>query len=201
MRAWRQIVKAAVEAPAPLLVGIVLAMVLGGCFPGYMNQAGESQLKLKESETAKAVATSDLKLRGPAPITVTQTGEGATATIAPPEATEVQQIERRETGQTSTGSQESEATFSSKNPFTLILLGAGLILVVFAGKYLWTAIQNTTAGKAIAVADTAGKRLVDALKARMQEETDAAKLAALKDAVIAAEATRDTVVVPGSVKT
>jgi hypothetical protein len=92
---------------------------------------------------------------------------------------------------TAGGEESAQATFTQKNPWTLLLIGAGLVVIAVGLKKLWDLVKDTTVGKVASAADDAGKALVERLKAQMQAETDPAKLATLKDAVISTEAERD----------
>ena len=175
---------------ALLVIGVVLFLATGCMAPYGMNMQSEQKRSLEESRATQAVAETSTKAEGPAGVTVTQ-GEGSTATIAPPAPTKFEHTASKSTGEAHGVETQESADWVQKNPFTWVLLGAGLILIAIGIKKLWDLVKNTSIGKAALVADDAGKKIVDGLKKKMQSETDPTKIAALKDAIVEAEEQRD----------
>ena len=169
---------------------LVAAALLAGCMAPYgMNMQTQQQRQLEESRASELIAQSATSADGPPPVVVNQ-GDSSTATIAPPEAVKYSHTARKGLGE-SQGLESAEASMmDQENPFTLILLGAGLILLVIGAKKLWDLVKNTAVGQAALAADTGARRVIDSLKRKMQSETDPAKLQALKDAVLDAEEQR-----------
>ena len=171
-----------------VVLAVALVMLMAGCVsPWGMNMRTQQERQLEESQATRAVAEQDTKLEGPAPITVTQ-GEGSTANIAPPESTKIDHKAKKTIGTTQGLESEESSAFTSKNPYTMLLLGAGLIVVAIGIAKLWGLVKNTSIGYAARAADQATRRMIDGMRARMQTETDPGKLDALKDAVLEAEA-------------
>ena len=172
-----------------IVVTLLLAGVaLSGCVsPWGMNMRTQQERQLEESRATQAVAEESTDLEGPAPIVVTQ-GENSTANIAPPKTTKVEHKSKKAIGETQGLESEESSAFSSKNPYTMLLLGIGLVVVAIGIAKLWGLIENTSIGHAARAADEATRRMIDDMRRRMQTETDQAKLDALKDAVLDAEA-------------
>ena len=171
-----------------LLALLVAALLAAGCVSPYgMNMRTQQERQLEESQATQAVAEQDTTLEGPAPIVVTQ-GEGSTANIAPPDPTKLDHRTKKTIGTTQGLESEESSRFTSKNPYTMLLLGIGLVVVAIGVAKLWGLLKNTAIGHAARAADQATRRMVDDMRRRMQTETDPGKLDALKDAVLDAEA-------------
>jgi len=167
---------------------LILAILLGGCIsPWGTNLQSDQKRQLEESRATEAVAETSTRAEGPPPVVVNQ-GDSSTATIAPPAPVKYSHQARKGIGENRAMEASTSAWLSQKNPWTLILYGAGLILVVFALKKLWGLVKGTALGHAARAADQATRRLIDELRRKMQTETDPTKLNALKDAVLDAEA-------------
>lgn len=173
-----------------IVVGLVCALAiasLAGCVsPWGMNMRTQQERQLDESQSAKAVAEQSTDLEGPAPIVVTQ-GEGSTANIAPPEPTKLKHKAKKAVGVSQGLESEESSRFTTKNPYTMLLLGIGLVVVAIGIAKLWALVKDTALGHAARAADEATRRMIDRMRERMQTETDPGKLDALKDAVLDAE--------------
>ena len=193
-----------------VLVVLGLVFLLSGCLsPWGMNQQTQQERQVKESESAQAIATSDTKYKGPlehkTEVKMDVSGEGATGTIQvpempeqPKESVEFEHSENKGAEGVSDGKTTEKASFFQKNPWTLILVGVGLMIIIYALKTLWDAIKNTAIGKGVKAADAGASALIVRLKSRMAQESDPVKLSALKDAVIEAEEERAKVVKNGN---
>ena len=186
-----------------LLVG-ALALILfwaGGCMtPWGMNMQTQQERQVEESQSAKAVAETETGYEGPLEDhkTITQevSGKGAKGTInlpAEPQPAEkpvakLTHAQGKAAQGEASGETKESARFWQKNPWTLLLIGAGIIVVAIGIGKLWALIKDTAIGQAARAADQATRRMIDGMRARMQTETDPGKLDALKDAVLEAEA-------------
>lgn len=182
-----------------LLAGcLVLALVLGGCMtPWGMNMQTQQERKVKESEGTQAVASSDTTYKGPlenrTEVTVGNVGEGAKVDIKPPAPasepvpTRIDHKQNKAAEAEAEDETEEKTAFWQKNPFTLVLVGAGLLLIVFGLGKLWRLIRNTALGQAGLALDQATRKVITRLRQRMETETDPVKLDALKNAVLEAE--------------
>ena len=167
---------------------VALVLMTSGCVsPWGMNMRTEQERQLEESRATQAVAEESTELEGPAPIVVTQ-GEGSTANIAPPERTKLNYRSKKAIGETQGLESEEASGLTTKNPYTMLLLGAGLVVIAVGLAKLWALVKDTAIGHAARAADAATRRMIDRMRERMQTETDPAKLDALKDAVLDAEA-------------
>lgn len=175
---------------ATFLTLLVAAALLAGCMAPYgMNMQTQQQRQLEESRASELIAATATSADGPPPVVVNQ-GDSSTATIAPPEPVKYSHTARKGLGESQGLESVEEAAMDQKNPFTLVLLGAGLILLVIGAKKLWDLVKNTALGQAARAADSGARSVIDTLKRKMQAETDPAKLAALKDALLDAEEQR-----------
>ena len=182
------------------ILGYLAATLLlsGGCLaPFGANVERRQERQLEESRATEAVAESATKSEGPAPVVVNQ-GDSSTATIAPPQAVKYEHTAKKGVGENRALETSASAWLSQRNPWTLILYGVGLAVIVLGLKKVWNLIRNTALGQAAKAADEAGRAVITQLKRKMQQETNSAKLDALKDAVIEAEDRRAEVVPTGS---
>ena len=173
---------------AIIVATVLLAVVLGGCVsPWGMNMRTQQERQLEESRATQAVAEESTDMEGPAPIVVNQ-GDGATANIAPPAPTKIEHKSKKVIGETQGLESEESSMFTSKNPYTMLLLGIGLVVVAIGIAKLWGLIKDTSIGRAAARADEAMRRQINRMRSRMQSETNPMKLDALKDSVLDLEA-------------
>jgi len=171
------------------VVVAVLTAACGGCLAPYgMNMQTQQQRQLEESRASELIAQTATNADGPPPVVVNQ-GDSSTATIAPPSPVKYSHTVRKGLGE-SQGLEAAEASLmAQKNPWTWLLMGAGLILLVIGAKKLWDLVKNTAIGQAAKAADSGARSVIETLKRKMQAETDPAKLQALKDAVLDAQET------------
>ena len=192
-----------------VLLVFSLVMMSGCLSPWGMNQQTQQERQVKESESAQAIASSDTKYKGPlehkTEIKMDVSGKDASGTIEvpempkqPEEPIEMEHSENKGAEGVSQGKIDEKASFFQKNPWTLILVGVGLMIIVFALKKLWDLIKNTSIGNGVKTADAAASALIMRLKSKMAQESDPVKLSALKDAVIEAEEERAKVVKNGN---
>jgi len=171
-----------------ILIEVMVVMMVSGCVsPWGMNMRTQQQRQLEESRATQAVTEESTELEGPAPVVITQ-GEGSTANIAPPEHTKLKHRGKKVIGETQGLEREEASGLSTKNPYTMLLLGVGLVVIAIGIAKLWALVKNTAIGHAARATDQATRRMIDRMRERMQTETDPAKLDALKDAVLDAEA-------------
>jgi len=169
---------------------LVAACLLAGCMAPYgMNMQTQQQRQLEESRASEMIAQTATSADGPPPVVVNQ-GDSSTATIAPPERVKFSHTARKGLGESQGLESAEESMMTQKNPWTWLLAGAGLILLVIGAKKLWDLVKNTALGQAARAADTGARSVINSLKRKMQSETDPAKLAALKDALLDAEEQR-----------
>lgn len=178
-------------------IAVVLAALFAGCtYPYGMNMQSQQERKVSESETGKAVAQSDTHYKGPLADNSSldlKVGDNSTATltVGKPEAAkptaEFDHSQNKGSESEAGDDTEEKADWASKNPYTMLLIGIGLVVIVYGLKKLWDLIKNTAAGKAAKLADDSAKRMIDSLRSRMQTETDPKALKALSDAALAAE--------------
>jgi len=184
---WKENLRCALVTVVIAAIAIGALFLLTGCVSPYgMNMRTQQERQLQESRATQAVAEESTEIEGPAPIVVTQ-GENSTANIAPPEPTKLDHKTKKAVGETQGLESEETSSFASKNPWTLLLIGAGLVVIAIGIAKLWGLVKNTAIGHAARAADEATRRLIDDMRRRMQTETDAGKLDALKDAVLDAE--------------
>ena len=171
-----------------IAVEVMVVLSVSGCMsPWGMNMRTEQERQLEESRATQAVTEESTDLDGPAPVVITQ-GEGSTANIAPPERTTLKYRGKKAIGETQGLEREEASGLSTKNPYTMLLLGAGLVVIAIGIAKIWALVKDTAIGQAARAADQATRRMIDRMRERMQTETDPAKLDALKDAVLDAEA-------------
>ncbi len=195
-------------------VTLLLALfTLGGCItPWGMNMDTQQRRQVKESEAAEALASSDTTYKGPLEKKINETlilevtGDGATGAIIQSEKEnekkersmeelimEYHHAQNKTLESESKGTVEEEASFTQKNPYTLVLIGVGLILIPVGLFLIWKLIKATPAGNAIKLVGQGVDTVIESVRARVINETDPVKKEVLKDVLIEAEHNRNTV--------
>jgi len=156
-----------------LAILAIVTLFLGGCGWG-MNLKKEQSRKIDESEAAKAIA----RYEGTPSISVKTKGD---VTVVPKEV-----LLEKSASRQAAGAEDAYAWLKQRNPYTLLLIGAGIVLIVISVRYAIKAVMESNAGKvAIETADEVSARLLKRLKEQMRGKSpDSREAAAVKEATL-----------------
>jgi len=165
-----------------LAILAIVTLFLAGCGWG-MNLKKEQSRKIDESEAAKAIA----RYEGTPSISVKTKGD---VTVVPKEVL----LEKSATRQAA-GAEDAYAWLKQRNPYTLLLIGAGIVLIVISARYAIRAVMESNAGKvAIETADEVSARLLKRLKEQMRGKSpESPQAAAVKEATLRVQEEREDI--------